>query len=162
MNNPENLQINAKASQTLCLGPYDEKAMLALATRLASLLPQKVVIYLLGDLGAGKTTFSRGLIQSWGHKGSVKSPTFTLVEPYELDERSVYHFDLYRLAEPDELEYMGAREYFSSSSTCLIEWPSQGGELIPEADLVIKVLRNSPEDRTVAITAKPDLLALLA
>lgn len=97
------------------------------------------MIHLNGELGEGKTTLTRGIMRGYGYTGAVKSPTYTLVEPYEFEKCHIYHFDLYRLAAPREIEYLGAEDYFESTNICIIEWANRGKSIIPEADILIEL-----------------------
>ncbi|WP_017940571.1 MULTISPECIES: tRNA (adenosine(37)-N6)-threonylcarbamoyltransferase complex ATPase subunit type 1 TsaE [unclassified Thioalkalivibrio] len=97
------------------------------------------IVFLEGDLGAGKTTWVRGLLHRLGHEGAVRSPTYTLVEPYALADREVLHFDLYRLGDPEELEYLGVREAFGGNALWLVEWPERGAGWLPAPDLVVRL-----------------------
>ncbi|ANF81999.1 tRNA (N6-adenosine(37)-N6)-threonylcarbamoyltransferase complex ATPase TsaE [Acinetobacter sp. NCu2D-2] len=118
------------------------------------------VVYLIGDLGAGKTTLTRYYLQNLGHQGAVKSPTYTIVEPYNLKGQDIFHFDLYRLNDPYELELMGIRDYLETPNALfLFEWPSKGGEEIPQADLIIEILKSEDElTRTATLTSNNEIL----
>ena len=117
----------------------DEEATVGVGSRLGSLLIGGLTLFLEGQLGAGKTTLTRGLLTALGHSGAVKSPTYTLVEPYEDLAVTAYHFDLYRLGDPEELAYLGIRDYFDSSAICIVEWPDKGVGFLPEADIRLEL-----------------------
>lgn len=110
-----------------------------LGAALASVLPAGIVVFLQGDLGAGKTCLVRGVLRELGHQGAVKSPTYTLLEEYSLSGKEVIHFDLYRLMDPEELDLIGIRDYFDGEASCFIEWPQRGEGYLPTADVVIQI-----------------------
>ena len=117
----------------------DETQMVGFGQALGHAARPQATVFLQGDLGMGKTTMCRGVVQSFGHQGVVKSPTYTLVEPYRFDAGRVYHFDLYRLADPEELEYLGIRDYFDTEALRLIEWPERGEGVLPQPDLQVEI-----------------------
>jgi tRNA threonylcarbamoyladenosine biosynthesis protein TsaE len=129
----------------------------------AALVPQLqagLVLFLHGELGAGKTTLVRGLLHGLGFIGAVKSPTYTLVEPYQLQDLTVYHFDLYRLNDPEELEFLGVRDYLEGRGVCLVEWAERGAGLLPVPDLDIAIDRKE-EGRVVTFTSRTNIGAQL-
>jgi len=124
----------------------------ALGAQLAAACEGPALIFLEGDLGAGKTTLTRGFLRGLGHVGAVKSPTYTLIEPYEIGGRKVYHLDLYRVADPGELEYLGLREMLSEQATLLIEWAERGEGWLPPSDLRI-LIRHQGQGRDIELEA---------
>jgi len=138
------------AQRTLHLTLPDESATATFARRLASALSAGCIVWLSGPLGAGKTTLVRSLLAALGHTGSVRSPTFTLLEPYELARFPVYHFDLYRFAAASEWRDAGFEDYFGGPGVCLVEWPEQGGPQLPGPDLHLTLaFGDAPDDPLV-------------
>lgn len=130
----------------------DENDTVQLGAELASALAPGLVFYLRGDLGAGKTTLVRAILRGLGHQGKVKSPTYTLVESYVVSSLNLYHFDLYRFADPEEWEGSGFREYFKPTAVCLVEWPEKAAGFLPTADVEI-VLHIRDSGREIELNA---------
>ena len=124
----------------------DEQTEVA-ARKLVSTISKGLVIHLEGDLGAGKTTFARGFLRELGFDGAVKSPTYNIVQSYETEQFTVYHFDLYRLSDHEELEALGIRDYFDGDAICLLEWAEKGSGLLPTPDLCVKLDYEGPGRR---------------
>jgi len=113
----------------------NEQATDELGAQLAKIFSDGGVLYLMGELGTGKTTLTRSILRAMGVSGPIKSPTYTLVEEYKIQTLSVYHCDLYRLESPEELEFLGLEEHITKNSFMLIEWPEKGGGHLPLADV---------------------------
>jgi tRNA threonylcarbamoyladenosine biosynthesis protein TsaE len=128
--------VNAREA---CFQAADEASMVALGARLSAAAEPGLIVFLSGGLGVGKTTLCRGFVRGLGHEGAVKSPTYTLVEPYKLSGQQIYHFDLYRLGDPEELEFMGIRDYLDGCAISLLEWPERGAGILPPADIRITI-----------------------
>ena len=133
----------------------DETATLALGNRMAKILEPGLFLALSGDLGSGKTTLVRGILRGLGYQGKVKSPTYTLVEPYNLSRLDLYHFDFYRLNDPQEWLDAGFRDYFEPRNICLVEWPERVRDLLPVPDLNIS-LGVEAEGRRIRIAAETE------
>ena len=122
-----------------CVFLPDEAATVAFGQLLARACPDKALITLSGNLGTGKTTLSRGILRAFGHEGAVKSPTYTLVEPYEIGDKKIFHFDLYRLEDPEELEFIGLWDYLDDEALVLMEWPEKARGVLPPADVAFNI-----------------------
>jgi len=136
----------------VCLRLYGEAAQIAFGRRIAAHLHPPCTIYLQGDLGTGKTTLARGILRGLGHAGPVRSPTYTLLEPYALEAIHLYHLDLYRLGDPEELEYLGLRDLLDGRSLLLVEWPEQGRGILPAPDLTV-CIEHACEARSLSLAA---------
>lgn len=136
---------------------HGEQETEAFGAALWQALPEKCLLFLRGDLGAGKTTLVRGLLRAAGHPGSVKSPTYSLLEEYEIAGRRIFHFDLYRLKDPEELEWMGMDDYLAQAAVFCVEWPEMGGGLLPSADLELHITQQG-EGRVIEIKVLADRL----
>jgi tRNA threonylcarbamoyladenosine biosynthesis protein TsaE len=129
----------------------DESETELFGAELWRMLPKKCLVFLNGELGAGKTTLTRAVLRAAGYKTAVKSPTYTLVEEYELASGMFFHFDLYRLKDPVELEWIGVRDYLEQQSLCFIEWPDMGKGFLPEPDISI-TLETEGDGRKVILS----------
>ncbi len=151
----------SQAAGEVVLDVVGEVGQLRLGKRLAELLrAYRGIVYLRGDLGAGKTTLVRGLLRGLGYQGAVRSPTYTLIEPYDAIEPAVVHLDLYRLADPEELDYLGLRDLLERPGLILIEWPERGTGALPPADLEV-MIEHAGEHRRVRFRAHPNWTPVL-
>ncbi|GHU03134.1 hypothetical protein AGMMS49960_16990 [Betaproteobacteria bacterium] len=133
----------------------DEAATLALGAKLAAVLEPTLKIWLSGDLGSGKTTLTRGVLRALGHQGPVKSPTYSLIEPYVVSRLHLYHFDFYRMNFPEEFLDAGLEEYFSGTGVCIVEWPQQAAPYLAAPDLLVALAAHE-DGRQARITAKTE------
>ena len=143
------------SDETLTVTVADAQAMESFGTRLARDCPAQALVFLQGELGAGKTTLVRGFLRGLGFTAAVKSPTYTLVEPYDLASRKVFHFDLYRIADIEELELIGIRDYLQTALV-MVEWPERGRAMLPPPDVGV-VITSSGRGRQVRLTAETAL-----
>ena len=138
----------------------DDAATEHFGAALAAVVKPGWTIYLYGDLGAGKTTLARAVLRALGYSGKVKSPTYTLIEPYTLPDLMVYHLDLYRLGDPEELEYIGLRDLLDTPALLLVEWPERGYGYLPPATLTVHLLYQTNGRRcTLAVESEKDAVA---
>ena len=140
-------------SEALKFDLADEAATLALGARLAKILLPGLTIYLSGDLGAGKTTLTRGLLRELGFAGRVKSPSYALVELYTVSRLNLYHFDFYRFRDPEEWHEAGFRDLFNEANICLVEWPEKARDLLPQPDVKVTLTTTPQMTRTAWLSA---------
>ena len=140
----------------------DEAATLALGARLAAIPALNGLIFLRGELGAGKTTLVRGFLRALGHEGIVKSPTYTLIEPYELAARSIFHLDIYRLGDPSELDELGVRDLLKDNNTLLLEWPERAQGALKAPDMEISLEYEGDARKAVLTSRHPGVMESLA
>lgn len=136
----------------------DQLATEAFGALLWRTLPPHCLLFLQGDLGAGKTTLVRGLLRAAGYEGAVRSPTYSLVEEYDLNQRRIFHFDLYRLKDPEELEWLGIDDYLNQPALCCVEWPQMGGGWLPAADLTLQLMAENEGRLIELISPRPELI----
>ncbi len=135
---------NVQDENQLKVTLHTEQETQLLGEFIAKSFDEPFTCYLSGDLGVGKTRLVRAIIQSLGFSGTVKSPTYTIVEPYKIGQYTIHHFDLYRLADPEELDFLGIRDYFDGASYNFFEWPEKGKGWIEAADLSIDLSFDGP------------------
>ncbi|MGQ9658968.1 MAG: tRNA (adenosine(37)-N6)-threonylcarbamoyltransferase complex ATPase subunit type 1 TsaE [Thermochromatium sp.] len=138
------------------------ESQLALGARLASALRPPCILFLDGELGTGKTTLTRGILRGLGYQGAVRSPTYTLVESYALTGLDLHHFDLYRLGDPEELDYLGLRDLLGRDSVWVVEWPERGAGLLPHPDLRIRLIHRERGRQLTLIALSPSGEALVS
>ena len=141
---------------------HDEVKTRQLGALLAKYRPDSALIHLSGDLGAGKTTLTRGFIQACGHQGQVKSPTYTLMESYALPDVTIHHLDLYRLSDPEELEYLGIDELENPRTIVMVEWPERGEGVLPAPSLTLQIAHRPNGREVTAIAHNPEAETWLA
>lgn len=148
---------DAEPAEGLRLDLHDEAATAALAGLIAPCIGPGFVLHLSGDLGSGKTTFTRALLRALGHAGRVRSPTFTLAEPYNLSRFDLYHFDFYRFSNPDEWRDAGFEEALDGDAAAVVEWPERAGDSLPHPDLRVQLdPQADPGARRVLLRAGSD------
>lgn len=131
----------------------DEQSMMAFGARLARACTEGSIIYLIGDLGAGKTTLARGFLRACGHAGPIRSPTYTLVEHYSMPDKEIFHIDLYRLSDPEEVEYLGLTDLVTDKVIGMIEWPERALGMIPKADISCEIQFGAEGQRDLSLNA---------